>query len=105
LVDAAPGPRVLDAGEYLARLAALGCAVDAWETTYQRVLQGPEAVLEWVKGSALRPVVSTLEGAERDEFLADYTVRLREAYPPRAFGTVMPFRRIFVVAVKPSGGG
>jgi trans-aconitate 2-methyltransferase len=98
LADAAPGPRVLEPGEYLARLTALGCAVDAWETTYQHVMAGPDPVLEWVKGSALRPVLSVLDGAEREAFLGAYAARLREAYPPRPFGTVMPFRRIFVVA-------
>jgi trans-aconitate 2-methyltransferase len=98
LAVAAPGPRVLEAGEYLARLEERGCAVDAWETTYQHVLPGADAVLEWVKGSALRPVVSSLDGGEREDFLAAYAARLRDAYPARPFGTVMPFRRIFVVA-------
>ena len=102
LAEAPPGPRVLEPGEYLGRLADLGCAVDAWETTYQHVLPGADAVLEWVKGTALRPVLSALDGAERDAFLAAYAARLREAYPARAFGTVMPFRRIFVVARRPA---
>jgi trans-aconitate 2-methyltransferase len=98
LAGAAPGPRVLEPGEYLARLADLGCAVDVWETTYQHVLPGADPVLEWVKGTALRPVLSALAGDDRDAFLADYAARLREAYPARPFGTIMPFRRIFVVA-------
>jgi trans-aconitate 2-methyltransferase len=102
LAGAAPGPRVLEPGEYLALLADLGCSVDAWETTYQHVLPGPDPVLEWVKGTALRPVLSALAGDERDAFLAAYAARLREAYPARAFGTVMPFRRIFVVARRPA---
>jgi trans-aconitate 2-methyltransferase len=102
LAGAAPGPRVLEPGEYLARLAGLGCAVDAWETTYQHVLRGPDPVLEWVKGTALRPVLSALDGAEREAFLAACAARLREAYPPRPYGTVMPFRRIFVVARRPT---
>ena len=87
--------------EQAGRVVDLGCAVDAWETTYQHVLHGADPVLEWVKGTALRPVLSTLAGAERDAFVADYAARLREAYPARPFGTVMPFRRIFVVARRP----
>jgi trans-aconitate 2-methyltransferase len=102
LAGAAPGPRVLEPGEYLARLAGHGCAVDAWETTYQHVLEGPDPVLEWVKGTAMRPVLTALDGAEREAFLAAYAARLREAYPPCAFGTVMPFRRIFVVPRRPA---
>lgn len=102
LADAAPGPRVLEPGEYLTRLAGHGCAVDAWETTYQHVLPGADPVLEWVKGTALRPVLTALHADERDAFLAAYAARLREAYPASPFGTVMPFRRIFVVARRPA---
>lgn len=91
--------RVLEPDGYLERLAALGCQVDAWETTYLHVLPGPDPVLEWVKGSALRPVLSRLsEGPEREAFLDEYGARLREAYPAAECGTVLPFRRLFIVA-------
>lgn len=83
---------------YLGRLAGLGFAVDAWETTYLHVLPGENAVLEWVKGTALRPVLAALTAAEGAEFLSEYGTRLREAYPQRPHGTVLPFRRLFVVA-------
>ncbi|MFF0476853.1 trans-aconitate 2-methyltransferase [Streptomyces sp. NPDC004284] len=93
---------VLDPDEYLARLADLGCETDVWETTYRHVLQGEDPVLDWVKGTALRPVLTTL-GDDRkavDHFLAQYRALLREAYPPGPHGTVFPFRRIFAVARK-----
>jgi trans-aconitate 2-methyltransferase len=98
LGGAAPGPRVREPEEYLALLASRGCAVDAWETTYLHVLRGADPVLEWVKGTALRPVLTALAGAEREAFLAEYAARLRAAYPARPHGTVLPFRRLFVVA-------
>ncbi|HEY4025097.1 MAG TPA: trans-aconitate 2-methyltransferase [Candidatus Dormibacteraeota bacterium] len=98
LREAAPGPRVLEPAEYLACLTGLGCVVDAWETTYLHVLRGADPVLEWVKGTALRPVLTTLDPGEQREFLAEYATRLREAYPAQPFGTVLPFRRLFVVA-------
>ncbi|MFF2505204.1 trans-aconitate 2-methyltransferase [Streptomyces sp. NPDC058067] len=86
---------------YLERLAGLGCQVDAWETTYLHVLSGEDPVLDWVKGTALRPVLTALAGdqAGRDEFLTEYAGLLREAYPATGYGTVLPFRRVFVVAV------
>jgi trans-aconitate 2-methyltransferase len=91
---------VLGPAGYLDLLARLGCAVDAWETTYTQVLQGEDPVLEWVKGTALRPVLSTLGQDEADEFLAEYRDRLRRAYPAAPYGTVFPFRRIFVIATR-----
>jgi trans-aconitate 2-methyltransferase len=88
--------------EYVAALAPLGCEVDAWETTYQQILYGDDPVLEWTKGTALRPVLTRLadDPDARDAFLADYAAALRRAYPPGPHGTVFPFRRVFVVAVK-----
>ncbi|MFB6812620.1 trans-aconitate 2-methyltransferase [Streptomyces sp. NPDC056387] len=93
---------LLEPAEYLARLTGLGCAVDTWETTYHQMLTGPDPVLDWVKGTALRPVLTAL-GNDRpavDAFLAEYRELLREAYPPGPRGTVFPFRRIFAVARK-----
>jgi trans-aconitate 2-methyltransferase len=85
---------------YAETLLGLGLEVDAWETTYVHVLPGEDGVLEWVKGTALRPILKILEGAEgeRDAFLADYAARLCAAYPATPRGVLFPFRRIFFVA-------
>ncbi|MFE2245071.1 trans-aconitate 2-methyltransferase [Streptomyces virginiae] len=93
---------LLEPAEYLARFTALGCAADVWETTYHQLLHGPDPVLDWVKGTALRPVLTAL-GDDReavDAFLTEYRDRLRAAYPSGPRGTVFPFRRIFAVARK-----
>jgi trans-aconitate 2-methyltransferase len=91
---------VLEPRAYLDLLAGSGRVVDVWETTYLHVLQGADPVLEWVRGTALRPVLALLasDPAAQTEFLAEYGRRLRSAYPPAPHGTVLPFRRIFVVA-------
>lgn len=93
---------VLEPWEYLTRLTDLGCETEAWETTYIQLLHGEDPVLDWVKGTALRPVLTALAGDEsaREEFLAQYRDLLRKAYPPGPHGTVFPFRRIFAVARK-----
>ncbi|NEB75146.1 trans-aconitate 2-methyltransferase [Streptomyces sp. SID14478] len=98
-----PSP-VLEPAAYLERLADLGCTVDAWETTYLHLLQGADPVLDWVKGTGLRPVLTALadDPQERDAFVTAYRDLLREAYPATAHGTVLPFRRLFVVAAKPA---
>jgi trans-aconitate 2-methyltransferase len=90
-----PGP-----AEYIAALSAEGCSVDAWETTYNHLLPGDDAVLEWVKGTGARPVLQALPDELRERFEAEYGARLAEAYPKREFGTLLPFRRIFAVARK-----
>ena len=85
---------------YLEFLTHLGMRVEAWETTYMHVLTGENAVLEWVKGTALRPVLAALSSTEQVEFCSEYSVLLNGAYPARDFGTVFPFRRIFVVSYR-----
>ena len=86
---------------YLRALRNLGLEPDVWQTTYLQVLPGDDAVLEWVKGTALRPVLTLLEDeTERQEFLDEYAAALRDAYPRERFGTVFPFRRTFAVATR-----
>lgn len=95
-------PAAEDASTYLADLSALGCQVDAWESTYLHVLTGPDPVLRWISGTGARPVLQALPLDVRRVFEQEYAAALREAYSPRSFGTVLPFRRIFVVAQKES---
>ncbi|MGX1270488.1 trans-aconitate 2-methyltransferase [Streptomyces phaeoluteigriseus] len=89
-------------GVYLDHLARLGCETDVWTTTYHHVLTGEDPVLDWVKGTGLRPVLTALadDPEARDTFVTEYRDLLREAYPPREYGTVLPFRRLFTVARK-----
>jgi trans-aconitate 2-methyltransferase len=80
---------------------AEGCDdIDIWATTYLHALTGPDAALEWMKGTALRPYLSALEdGAMRAAFLSALGARLGEAFPRRADGvTLLPFPRLFLVA-------
>ena len=87
-----------DPAEYLGLLAPAGCEVDAWETTYLHVLPGGDPVTEWYRGTGLRPVLAALDPGEAEEFVAEYGERARAAYPRTPYGTVLPFRRVFVVA-------
>jgi trans-aconitate 2-methyltransferase len=84
---------------YADLLTDAGCAVDAWETTYIQQLSGPDPVLEWVTGTALRPIRAALSDDDWHNFRHDLAVDLRAAYPTRSDGTTwFPFRRVFVVA-------
>lgn len=91
-------PATADAASYLDDLARLGCAVDAWETTYLHILSGPDPVFRWISGTGARPVLQALPEDRREQFISEYQELLNNAYPTRPYGTVLPFRRIFVVA-------
>jgi trans-aconitate 2-methyltransferase len=91
-------PAAADAASYLDDLVGLGCSVDAWETTYLHVLTGPNPVFRWISGTGARPVLQALPDDRRTQFVSEYQELLNEAYPIRPYGTLLPFRRIFVVA-------
>ena len=92
--DAVPEP-----GGYAELLAGTGAALDVWESTYVHRLTGTDPVLEWISGTALRPVRDALSATDYAEFRAELAPRLRGAYPHRPDGsTWFPFRRIFAVA-------
>lgn len=93
---------VAPVADYLALLTDSGLTVNAWQSTYLHLLGGTDPVLDWVRGTGLRPVLAALPAPEAAEFEAEYALRLRSAYPQRQFGTVFPFRRTFVVAHKVS---
>lgn len=84
--------------EYLELLSGAGLDVDVWQTEYVHVLQGEDPVLDWVRGTGLRPVLAVLSEQDAAEFSAEYGAPLREAYPRRAYGTAFPFKRTFAVA-------
>ncbi|GAA5226152.1 trans-aconitate 2-methyltransferase [Paeniglutamicibacter antarcticus] len=93
---------VAEPAEYLRLLLAAGYETEVWETTYGQVLLGPEPVLKWVRGTALRPVLDTLDTDEAAVFESQYAELVAHAYP--AFEdssgrtmTLFPFRRIFMV--------
>lgn len=88
--------------DYADLFADAGCRVDAWETTYVQPLTGPDPVLEWVSGTALRPVKAALDEDSWHRFRAELAPLLAKAYPARPDGTTwFRFRRIFAVAQVP----
>lgn len=96
-IDLVGNPR-----DYADLLTDEGCLVDAWETTYLQRMEGPDPVLEWVTGTALRPIRAKLADEGWAAFRAELAPRLRAAYPRRPDGvTWFDFRRVFVVARTP----
>jgi len=72
-----------------------------WHTVYNHPMTDAAAIVEWVKGTGLRPYLDRIPAQERGGFLADYETRIAKAYAPMADGRrLLCFPRLFVVAVK-----
>jgi len=87
---------------YYALLEPLCARVDVWRTIYHHPLAGgADAVVEWFKGSALRPFLAALDENERAAFVERYRDAVAQAYPALDDGTVLlPFPRLFIVATR-----
>jgi trans-aconitate 2-methyltransferase len=91
-----------DANTYYQMLCSCASRVDVWRTTYHHPLAGgPAAVVEWFKGSGLRPFLEPLDEAEKAQYLEQYLAALEPFFPVLADGSVLlPFPRLFIVATR-----
>ncbi|MGF6555212.1 trans-aconitate 2-methyltransferase [Pseudomonas sp. S30_BP2TU TE3576] len=91
-----------DASSYYSMLKPHCARVDIWRTTYHHPLAGgASGVVEWFKGSGLRPFLDPLDEAERAQYLKQYQTAIEQAYPALADGSVLlPFPRLFIVATR-----
>jgi trans-aconitate 2-methyltransferase len=89
-------------GFYYDALAPLAARVEAWATEYFHVLDGPQGIVEWYRGTGLRPYLDLLPDEEaKHGYLRDYLAALTPLYPRQKDGRVlMPFRRLFVIAYR-----
>jgi trans-aconitate 2-methyltransferase len=92
---------IAPAAAYYDLLKPLAATVDIWTTIYNHPLADAAAILEWVRGTGLRPYLARLTPDEEHAYLADYLARLAQAYPLRVDGRVLlRFPRLFMVAVR-----
>jgi trans-aconitate 2-methyltransferase len=90
---------------YYDLLKPLCAELDIWHVIYNHVMADPQAIVEWFKGSALRPYLAALDPSMVDDFLSSYKDLIENEYPVRFDGKVLlPFPRVFIVAVR-SGSG
>jgi len=84
---------------YYDLLAADAARVDVWRTAYQHPMASAAAIVEWVRGTGLKPFVDRLTPQLQSSYLAEYERRIDTAYPPRADGRrLLAFPRMFIVA-------
>ncbi len=92
---------VLGSEAYYDILAPHAARIDLWLTDYTQVMPGAAAIVDWSRGTGLRPYLDALPEADQTAFLADYEALIAGAYPARPDGKVLfPFRRLFCVAYR-----
>jgi trans-aconitate 2-methyltransferase len=97
-----PRTHVGSPASYFDLLAPYASDVDIWRTTYEHVMPSPKAIVEWVKGTGLRPYLEAVP--DREAYLAAYTRAVDAAYPAHHGGArLFSFPRLFVVARRSVG--
>src|SRR5439155_1005229 len=91
--DPLPSP-----AEYYDLLKPQVSRLDIWHTIYNHPLDGAQGIVEWIRGTGLRPFLNLLQNGEQSAFLEDYTKRIAEAYPSHIDGKVLlRFPRLFIL--------
>ena len=92
--------QVATAETYYDWLAPLASELDIWSTVYLHVLEGEDPVIDWMRGTGLRPFLQALDDSDEEAaFLDAYRGRLAPLFPRRPGGVILlPFPRLFIVA-------
>ncbi len=87
---------------YYNLLRPLAARLEIWQTEYYHVVDSPQSIIEWFRGTGLRPFLAVLENEEqRARFEELLLERYTRAYLPQNDGRILfPFRRLFIIAYR-----
>lgn len=73
--------------------------IQIWQSTYYHILEGLDEVIEWYKGSGLRPYLEKLDESLQTHFIKELKEQLAPFFPPQKDNSVLlPMPRLFFVA-------
>lgn len=87
---------------YYDALKPYASRIELWETEYNHVMENSDAIVEWIRGTGLRPFLEALESEDDQRaFLEKLRAGVARAYRQQYDGRVLfPFRRLFVIAYR-----
>ncbi len=87
---------------YYNRLVSLTQKITLWETTYYHILKSHQELIEWYKGTAMKPILDRLQTADKKlEFEQEILNESKKYYSPQQDGRIIyPFKRLFFTACK-----
>ncbi len=89
----------LGQNEYFDLLTDIAADVTIWQTTYCHIMPNHEAIMEWYKGTGLRPYLAVLNQEEQVRFETEILEELRKVYPLQKSGEIIfRFPRFFFIA-------
>jgi trans-aconitate 2-methyltransferase len=99
-----PNPRVfftLSQSGYFDILSEISEDFALWDTVYYHVMNSHDDIMEWYRGTGLRPYLDVLDKDKRADFENDVKKRVIESYPAQKNGKIIfRFPRFFFTARK-----
>lgn len=85
---------------YYDQIATLTDQIDLWQTIYYHIMGSHQDLIDWSRGTYMRPFLNALPTEELQEvFAADVLQAIKPAYIPQENGHILfPFQRIFFTA-------
>lgn len=91
----------LSESEYYDQLSERSTDFRMWETVYFHEMPSHESILEWYRGTGLRPYLAQLQESDRPIFEQELLEQIKQTYPVQKNGTILfRFPRLFWIARK-----
>ena len=89
----------LSTSEYYDVLSGISEYFEMWETIYCHRMPSYESIIEWYKGTGLRPYLEQLSATDAEIFVSDVYRELKNRYKIQSNGEIMfRFPRLFFIA-------